>query len=354
METKLKIRDFIYLDVERMKSIYAQIYEGLNESSTEEKSNKKAISGKGSASGGIPILSQLKGELGGEILWENKETETKTLHDHMYNIIEEVLKEQDSIYVINEDNSNIKKAWKKGTVSNEMPDDSFILIKGRVMIDDYERFSMIADNFEDLEELLGGNQNSNFEPKMMTLIMTLIKVFYQNELFVKVLPYSDNPYLRFIGNLKRESLRDSIESITFKYGTNPVSNWYLFGQIASIFPIDHNPEKSIMESKYGKIIQQSGNINTILNKLTNLGLKINSNYDLDKINLSQYNGQISKDEIETLKSFHLDKFDYAVLKSVGIDMVFEPVFNGVRIMDHVLSAKFPSITFTPIAIYRGD
>ncbi len=184
-------------------------------------------------------------------------------------------------------------------------------------------------------------------------ILTLIKVFYQNELFVKVLPFSDNPYLRFIGNLKRESLRDSIESITFKYSTNPVSDWYFFGQISSIFPKDYNPQKSIMETKYGKIIQEAGNINTILNNLAREGFNINSNYDLDQINISELLN-ISPQQIEFLKSFHLDKLDYAVLKNVGFDTVFESVFNAFRMVDYALSTKFPSITFTPIAVYRGD
>jgi hypothetical protein len=155
------------------------------------------------------------------------------------------------------------------------------------MIDDYNQFALIAKNFSKLDELFGGTQSSDFNAEIMENILTLIKVFYQNELFIKVLPYSDNPYLRFIGNLNRDFLRDSIESITFKYSTNPVSDWYFFGQISSIFPKDYNPQKSIMETKYGKIIQEAGNINTILNKLTESGFDINSNYDLDQLNVSE-------------------------------------------------------------------
>jgi hypothetical protein len=353
MARKLKIRDFIYLDVERMKSIIAQIDEGIVESSTKEKNIHKAVSGKGQGSGGISGLAKLKGEIGGEIFWENKETETKTLHDYMYNVLEKVLKDQELIYIISEDDVKIKKAWKGGTFSKEISDNSFVLIKGKVMIDDYNQFGMIANNASELGELFGEGQDPFFNDEKMDGILTLIKVFYQNELFVKVLPFSDNPYLRFIGNLKRESLRDSIESITFKYSTNPVSDWYFFGQISSIFPKDYNPQKSIMETKYGKIIQEAGNINTILNNLAREGFNINSNYDLDQINISELLN-ISPQQIEFLKSFHLDKLDYAVLKNVGFDTVFESVFNAFRMVDYALSTKFPSITFTPIAVYRGD
>lgn len=353
MAEKLKIRDFIYLDVERMKSIYAQMYEGITESSTEEKSNKKTISGSGRGSGGIPGFAKLEGKIGGELLWENKETETKTLHDYMYNRVEEVLKDQDLIYSIKENNGKLKEAWKDGIFAKEIPNNGFVLIKGRVMIDDYKNFEMIANNFSKLNELFGASQSSDFNTELMEGILTLIKVFYKNELFIKVFPYSDNHYLKFIGNLNREFLRDSIESITFKYGTNPVSDWYFFGQISSIFPKDYNPQKSIMETKYGKIIQEAGNINTILTNLAGYGIRVSGNYDLDKINVSELEN-VSKEDIEFLKSFKMDKFDYGVLKDVGVDTVFESIFNVFRQVDYVLSTKFPSITFTPIAIYRGD
>ncbi len=162
MARKLKIRDFIYLDVERMKSIIAQIDEGIVESSTKEKNIHKAVSGKGQGSGGISGLAKLKGEIGGEIFWENKETETKTLHDYMYNVLEKVLKDQELIYIISEDDVKIKKAWKGGTFSKEISDNSFVLIKGKVMIDDYNQFGMIANNASELGELFGEGQRSFF------------------------------------------------------------------------------------------------------------------------------------------------------------------------------------------------
>lgn len=353
MAEKLNIRDFIYLDVERMKSIFSQIHEGIIEQSTEEKGGQKNISAGGSGHGGIPGFAKLKGEISGGILWENKETETKTLHDHMFNIVEEVLRKEDSIYVINGNDKKIKKAWKDGALSQKIPDNAFVLIKGRVMIDDYSRFEQIARNFNELSTTFGGFQNMNFDDSFISSIFLLMNLFYQNELFIKVLPYQDNPYLRFIGNLNREFLRDPIESITFKYGTYPVSEWYFFGQISSIFPKGYNPLQSFKKTKYGKIFENAGNANTILTNLANSGTEVNSNQDLDGIDLSTINN-VSEDDIKLLKSLKLNNFDFYVLKNVGMDMVFESVFNGVREADYIFSTKFPAVTFTPIAVYRGD
>jgi hypothetical protein len=51
----------------------------------------------------------IKAEGAGGIIWQNKETETKTLHDHMYNFIENKLIENNSIVIIHDD--DIKEAW---------------------------------------------------------------------------------------------------------------------------------------------------------------------------------------------------------------------------------------------------
>jgi len=156
----------------------------------------------------------------------------------MYNVLEDVLKNQDYIYIVNGEDEKIKKAWKDRIFSEQIPDNSFVLIKGRVMIDDYNRFELIANNYDELDVFFGGNGSSDFDSTSMEIISLLIKVCYQNELFIKVLPYPNNHYLRFIGNLNRKFFRNSIESITFKYSTNPVSDWYFFGHISSIFPKD--------------------------------------------------------------------------------------------------------------------
>lgn len=376
VEDKIKIRDFIYLDVERMKSIFAQIYEGLNESSTEEVGGQQSLSTSIEGSGGIPLIAKIKGVIKGGVVWENKETETKTLHDHMYNLIEEVLKDQDSIHYIDGTDELLKSSWIDGELENKISDTSFLLIKGRVMIDDYQNFQKLFRNFNKIQEAIGSfqleipkdpiekelfkqilrrtwkEQGTSLDEDMIENILLLLAHFYQNELFIKVLPYSDNYFLRFIGNLNKEFLRDSMESIIFKYGTFPVSEWYVFGQVSSIFPNGYNPS-NFQDPKYGNIIQNAGNINTILTNIKNSGIIIRNNHDLDQLDVSSI-ANVSQENIEFLKSFHLGKEDYNVLQNVGLDIVFESIFNSSRGLDYVFSTKFPSVTFTPIAIYRGD
>lgn len=144
-----------------------------------------------------------------------------------------------------------------------------------------------------------------------------------------------------------------MESITFKYGTFPVSEWYVFGQVSSIFPQDYNPNSFFQDPKYEKIFENAGNINTILTNINNSGATVKSNYDLDHLDLAMIEN-VNPEDINFLKSLHLDKDDFNVLQNIGMDMVLETVFNSFRGADYVFSTKFPSVTFTPIAVYRGD
>ena len=53
---------------------------------------------------------------------------------------------------------------------------------------------------------------------------------------MKLVPFSIESSFRLVGNLNPELLRDSIDSITYKYGTSPATPWTMFGQVAAIAP----------------------------------------------------------------------------------------------------------------------
>ncbi|MBA7552742.1 hypothetical protein ES705_45316 [subsurface metagenome] len=78
---------FIYLDIERLKSIIAQIEQGLINVSNRSKSNKKEVMARAEGS----LLGFLKAAGGAKYVWQNQTTETKTLHDNIYNKVENAL-----------------------------------------------------------------------------------------------------------------------------------------------------------------------------------------------------------------------------------------------------------------------
>jgi hypothetical protein len=356
MADELKIRDFIYLDVERMKSIFSQVEKGLIETTSSEKGEDKELKGK-VGTGGILSALGFKAEGSAGVLFQNAETETRTLHDHMYNHIENKLIEGDSITEID---VSMKNAWENDDIQKIITDTSFILVKGRIMIDDYERFEDIAEDFNKITLALDFMTNpykipkeknkrkraeetrinslkakgSILEDKFIESLLVIIKTFYKNKLVLKVIPFSDNVFLRFIGTLNKKFLRDSVESILFKYGSLPVSEWKVFGQLSSIYPKGYQPK--LQDEEYNKLIENMDKINKATEDLKNPDEKIRN------------------EAITTLKNIDLNENYIEILQSSTFDIALENIFGALRGVDFLTSPKFPSITFTPIAIYREE
>ena len=71
----------------------------------------------------------------------------------MYNLLESILYEHNEIYIINEI-EDIENIWEEGNLNNLISDTSFVLVKGRVMLDDYRRMEDLISNFNDIGEAL--------------------------------------------------------------------------------------------------------------------------------------------------------------------------------------------------------
>ena len=268
---KIRIRDFIYLDIERLKSIISQIESGVIEKYNGTEGTEKSTSGNIEAG----ILGFIKGTGEAEVAIQKAVTETKSLHDYIYNKVEFALMERKLVYEF--PNKSIKKY--SDEIRNLLGPSSFILIKGKVKINDFGHINEIFANYiqitkflvecsvidEDLNnkertakirELTNirlGNLNENF----FSEIRDFIKLFYKDRIIIKILPFKSNPEFRFVGNINPEFLKDDINSITYKYGTAPVSEWTIFGQIASIPPENRSQEKDIMNGSAIEIALQN-------------------------------------------------------------------------------------------------
>ena len=303
----MDIRDFVYLDIERLKSIIAQIEGGLVEGFSEsEKESGEVSSGlKGK------ILGLIETSVGGKFLWEKQENETKTLHDHIYNKVEDALKETELLIRIPENiavEDMINEEYR-----SMLGDTSFILATGKVKINDYSRIETLLERWGDLTDFVAecnveGLPNTaqqdqkarsaalkkakgdmHFNKKLLDGFARFIDTFHKGKLIIKMVPFDDYTGFRLVGNLDRELLRDDISSIIYKYSTAPVSSWTMFGQIASI-------------------PSEEGGIET--------GESMFSNSD--------------------------------------IEVAFQRMFDSARDMENMIATVvYPEIAVTPIAIYRG-
>lgn len=348
----LNIREFIYLDVERMKSILSQIEKGLLLEVTEEKGQEMGFEG-GLSTGSI-LGSVVDAQGMGKFLINNNETETRTLHDYMYNIIEEKLLAENYLIEIPDENQVNKRVnnWPK-----ELKDNSFVLIKGKIKIEDYSILSGILENMNEFSVALSvitsesksgffigeeqwnlleknlGEKNLLLDDSYIKAMSIILRQFYKDKLILTCMPYKKNSNLTFVANLNRNYLRENIEDIIFKYGSLPLSDWFIFGRVSTILPKEYDSTKITNDPVYKRIKNNWSEINSIINTKENFK-------DLNTDNQRKW------------KSLGLNEEDFEILKLKNLELSFENIFNSINQLSYETGVKYPSVVFTPIAIYR--
>ena len=262
----LVIRDFIFLDTERLKSIIAQIEKGLLDSTSQTTSGNKNIT---SEVGGS-LFHLLKVAGGVNYVLHNQTTETKTLHDNIYNRVEEALIENNLLTSlpgnINIDNISEDK------ITSIINNNSFILAKGRVVINDYTRARLIFENMNEIARFIVNSRAQSLpaetskqkrhkkqeikqsldaitlDKEFLKGLMKFFDIFYKDRIVIKVHPFVNSQYFHLVGNIKSEFLREDISSIIYKYGTAPVSEWSIFAQVASIPPKNRAPISNMFDN----------------------------------------------------------------------------------------------------------
>lgn len=253
---KLSLRDFIYLDTDRLKSIIAQFEGGIATSATEGKITTKQLEAE--IKGNLIAVVNAKG--GASYLWQNENKETKSLHDYIYNKVEEILVSNELLTKIPEDITS--EDVSSGLAKDMISPTSFILIKGKVNINDYKKMKNIIEKFNELGKFIGrcsimGKDMSDFTKKqqqdalveaqnsmkiddwLLKGIDLFIETFYKDRLVIKLAPFDDSLQFHFAGDLNKAYLREEIDSIIYKYGTAPQEEWTIFAQVASI-PKENN------------------------------------------------------------------------------------------------------------------
>lgn len=255
------IRDFVYVDIERLKSIISQLEEGLVVNAEESRGDTLGTN----ANAGVGIYGLLKGEVEAEVQLHKNISETKSLHDYIYNKVEATLLDADKLHKIPSDNYNDPDSTR-----DSLTNTSFILIEGYVNINDFKQLRELLENFGDLSLFLAKCQldgqkfkkardqktalsaltsklEEGFDENMRSGLILFFDMFYKDRITIKSMPYEDNSDFRFVGNLNPKYLRDDISSIIYKYGTAPISKWTIFAQVASIPPSDRSNEAIEMQ-----------------------------------------------------------------------------------------------------------
>ncbi len=231
------IRNFIYLDNDKLNSLYSQVFHGVAEAIVEsyfgehQTSNEQKNIGK--------TVDEKVGEISGI-------TSNKILHDYMYNKFEDEI------------SKNIVDCNSSGI---EINPNSFVKISGKAKIEDYDRLKYYLEKFNDLGMVLAylqkdelGAKNSNLreiarqnglqqDPKMLNGLKAFIEMFEPGGYEVTI----NSKGICYRGILNKEYLRISADDIRMLYGNTPCMEWTMVGQITQVFPkMEENNE--VMEN----------------------------------------------------------------------------------------------------------
>lgn len=212
------IRDFVYLDIERLKSIIAQAEYGYAVSASRSQTTTQGVSG--GIEGGI--LSVVKDTAEAQSLRSTEEAETRSLHDYIYNRVEEALVHHGLL--------------------RRLPED----LRARQALEHFNPLGEFVARASVLPILEGASakvrkdilrqkiSEMSLDKEFLKGMRLWFDIFYQNCLVLKMTPVSLQPAAKLVGNLAPSHLRDDMDSIVFKYTSRPTSEWTLLGQVAAI------------------------------------------------------------------------------------------------------------------------
>ncbi|WP_372599161.1 hypothetical protein [Amphritea sp.] len=302
-----EVKDFIYLDMEKISSLYSQLSGGIVQSCEISKSS----------SGNSKNLRNydfkvFKHEAGGTESESQELKEVRVSHHEIYSELERELFKHGYTAEIGQD---IKKEdIESGNAINIFESALCVKAEGSIVLEDYERLTRIAHNYEDITKFInqsiklslqdvpeikkifdqidvmkngircmknGPNKTKrNHELKALeeTLeslvqtklvgsvedwvidgLKTWVRVFLPDVFNIRLYPFSDLVNFHVMSNVKREFfLDDNTESVHYLFGSKPTIKVTMFGVITSI-PKKEDDNFSPMEEFESEDLDKEGN-----------------------------------------------------------------------------------------------
>ncbi len=131
------VRDFVYLDWERVRSLAAQLLEGIPQDQREERRHE--VGGKSQIE--LSALTILKGQGGVDYRYFRSTSETQSFHHHVYSLFEDALIQKNLVTVI--DDTLADDRW----AEDFFYDGQFVLATGIVRIMDYSWVAGFMESF---------------------------------------------------------------------------------------------------------------------------------------------------------------------------------------------------------------
>jgi hypothetical protein len=300
--SKSVLRDFVYLDWERVRSLAAQLFRGVPQDATAERGSEVAAEGR--LEGGV--FGLLKGQAGADYRYFRTENETRSFHHYVYSLVEDRLS-KDKLITSIDANFDFKQ-W----TNSFFCDGQFVRVTGMVRLMD---FAWISTMLEALPKMLRTAQHA----ESLTLKqMRSTQLITQQEFESK----------------KKEQQKQIKELKALKLDEITGLMQQLYGDVVrvKVLPDRHHPDK---------VLVGSGDLACFHDTAASLSQKYGYEIDANWVTLGQVNVSVISDAPLSIP--------------IGNEMedAFEKVALAINEMIRVASApRFPAISFTPISIYR--
>jgi len=299
---KSMLRDFVYLDWERVRSLAAQLFRGVPQDATAERGSE--VTAEGRLEGGV--FGLLKGQAGADYRYFRTENETRSFYHYVYSLVEDRLS-KDKLITSIDANFDFKQ-W----TNSFFRDGQFVRVTGVVRLMD---FAWISTMLEALPKMLRTAQHAeSFTLKKMRATQLITQQDFEAK------KKAQQKQLRELKALKIEEITGLMRQ--------------LYGNVVrvKVLPDRRHPDK---------VLAGSGDLVCFHDTAASLSQKYGYEIDAGWVTLGQVNLSAVSDEPLPIPTGN------------EMEDAFEKVALAVNDIIRVASApKFPAISFTPISIYR--
>lgn len=263
-DLEMTLRDFIYIDKNRMYSLYSQLFEGVVESlvksvscSSEEQRTEK--------------------KLEATIIDASVKVQNVVLFDHIYNTLESKMMECNNILVVNE-----------STTKDDISSSAIVKVSGYATVEDYEHLSYLMGNFNEIglalanmqlkcNEVTGKHSNNSVEKyakdngltldkKFTSSIVTIVENFHGNSMEILIETDSSNLNVGFKAILSQKNLRLTANELRNLYGYKPCMKWTMVGEITDMSYISERKQGS-NKSMFSDMFERLNDVDQAFSKI---------------------------------------------------------------------------------------
>lgn len=310
--SKSIIRDFIYLDIERVRSYVAQTSGGLTSESTHQAQHQ--VGGEGQVEAGIPFIAKANGSTDYHYL--KSQSETKSLHDLIFEELFRKLSAEKYIVDLTHANQTV---W----TESFFKDSIFVLARGLLKTVDYQSTMTTLQNLPALLDTVGKITSTPQETNPQPTYSHPSKTKGSSRRVVS--PQTSNSEI--------QQLKNQMKVLPLKDVANFVNQMYGDLVRVKVFPFPNVIEKVFVGSAQRSLFRYApSELVNIYGSVIDAGwtsiLQVNKGVNHEPGQLVSKTGNEIEDSFENLADF-LSNLATAT--------------QGV---------KFPAIAVTPIAIYR--